>query len=63
MDQILDEKLQNMEVALNAVIDSTKEYNPSPADAERLLESDGELDAAVATRRFILECTNYKIRN
>jgi hypothetical protein len=47
MDEILDEKLQNMENALNDLIDSTTQYNPSPADAEKLLQADRDLDSAV----------------
>jgi hypothetical protein len=52
MDKLLDERLQNIEEALNAVIDSTTQYNPSPQDAEKLLQADDDLDVAVATRSF-----------
>jgi hypothetical protein len=54
MDRLLDERLQHIEEALNAVIDSTTQYNPAPQDAEKLLQADNNLDAAVATCRFFL---------
>lgn len=47
MDKIFDEKLHNVETALNAVISSTTQYNPSPADAEKLLQAGDELDSAI----------------
>ena len=53
MDEILEDRLQNMENALNALIDSTTQYNPSPADAEKLLQADRDLDVAVTTRKYL----------
>lgn len=54
MDEILDQRLQNMENTLNDLIDSTTQYNPSPADAEKLLQADHDLDSAVTMRKHII---------
>jgi hypothetical protein len=50
MDEILDEKLQKVEDALNAVISSTTQNNPSSTDAERLVDADQDLDDALQIR-------------
>lgn len=43
-----------MENTLNDLIDSTTQYNPSPADAEKLLQADHDLDSAVTMRKHII---------
>lgn len=50
MDAILQESFQNMESAINALVDSMTTYNPSTAAVHSLQSANEQFSASLATR-------------
>jgi hypothetical protein len=50
MDAILQESFQNMESAINDLVDSMTTYNPSMAAVQSLQAANEQFSASIATR-------------
>lgn len=53
MDAILDKRFENLETALNTLIESITTYNPSTLAAANLIAADEELNQGLETRKTI----------
>jgi hypothetical protein len=53
MDAILDRRFENVEAALNTLIDSITTYNPSTSAAASLVAADEELNQGLEMRKTI----------
>jgi len=58
MEELLDQRFQRLDTALNTLIDSITTYNPSPAAANDLVAADDALSEGLEQRICLHLCSN-----